>query len=143
MEETMASATSTFAGHLKHFAKSVDIVDTAVFEGVRKLIYKYVRSELRADYFELLSQWTNNNNVVGLTTFWSSDDRTYNFPIHNSDGSYTSLLGAAVALNKPLWIVSPDKTPLTESPVYEDQWSQHSMESMPSYEPAVDNSIRT
>jgi hypothetical protein len=138
----MASATTTFAGHLRHFAKSVDIVNDAIFEGVRKLVYKYVRTELRADYFELLREWTTDDGR-GLATFWSSDDKHYNFPIRDSDGRYTSLLGAALDLNKPLWIVSPDKLPVTEGAKREEQWSKVEMESLPSYQPAAGNSIRT
>jgi hypothetical protein len=131
---------NTFAGQLKHFAKSVDIVDDDVFERVRILIYKYVRSQLRAEYFELTREQQNDSQAE-LRMFWSSGEREHTWRLMPEEGNYTNCVTRAVALNQPMWIVATDKSPLLEADKYEDLWS-HAVD-MPRYQPMADRPIRT
>jgi hypothetical protein len=136
----VAPKINTFAAELKHFAKSVDIVDDKTFDGVRKLIYRYVRTELDAEYFELMSEQAIGSER-GLRTFWSSEEKDHVWPIRSPDGAFTNPVTAAFVSDRPLWIVSQDKEPLSDSAAYEDQWS-HTAE-LPAYHPTVDQAIRT
>jgi hypothetical protein len=136
----MAYQDNTFAGQLKHFAKSVDIVDDDVFDRVRVLVYKYVRNELGAEYFELTREQQNDAHTE-LRMFWSSDDREHTWRLTADDGTYVNCVTRAVALNQPMWVVADDKSPLLEANKYEDLWS-HAVE-IPRYQPLVDKPIRT
>lgn len=78
---------NTFAGQLKHFAKSVDIVDDEIFEGARKLIYRYVGDELEAEYFEV-DRAQEAEGETGLHMFWSSLDLPHVWRLQNADGSH-------------------------------------------------------
>jgi hypothetical protein len=54
---TYSYAPRTFAVHLRQFARSVDTVDKATFDGVRELVIHYSRRELgEGAYFELLRE---------------------------------------------------------------------------------------
>lgn len=131
---------NTFASQLKHFAKSVDIVDDEVFDRVRQLVYKYVRSELRAEYFELTREHSTDGRP-GLQMFWSSADREHAWHLQAEDGSYVNCVAHAVALDQPRWIVATDKAPLVDAEKYDDLWS-HATD-LPRYQPLSDQPIRT
>jgi hypothetical protein len=136
----VTSADNTFAGQLRHFARSVDIVDDRVFERVRMLMYKYVKDELGAAYFELMRGQAMGNEP-GLRMFWSSEEKDHSWPIKQADGSYTNLVTLAYGKEQPLWIVGQDRRPLNEAENLEDQWS-HNLD-LPPYQSAVDHAART
>lgn len=117
--------TGSFAGQLRHFSRSVDIVDKSTFDGVRELVIHYVKRELGdGTYFELLREQQSPSGPV-LHTFWSSEEKWQVLPIRDGDGAHGSAISASFELERPLWVVTTDRTPLdTSSPaVYEDQWS--------------------
>lgn len=130
----------TFARQLKHFARSVDIVDDATFDRVRRLIYQYVRDKLRAEYFELMRAQPVGNEP-GLATFWSSDGKNHVLLVRASDGSSPTLMCRAFERNTPMWVVNPEKLPLAHAPKYQDQWSEEP--DLPGYTPVVNQTART
>src|SRR6516225_95871 len=121
----MTAKNSTFAGQLKHFAESVDIVDDARFDNVRELIYRYAVKQLGGEYFELLRQESGgeDNKQSWLRTFWSSDDRLHTWAICSDDGGYTNPVTDAFDNERPMWIVSPEKDPLEGADQHHDLWS--------------------
>lgn len=137
---SMSPRGNTFAGQLRHFAKSVDIVDNDIFDRVRELIYKYVKTELDADYFELMSEQPIEEQP-GLRMFWSSEDKDHFWRVKTEDGSYTMPMTMAYDLDQPMWLVTPDRSPLAEADVCEDHWSRSA--DLPAYHPVVDQPIRT
>jgi hypothetical protein len=134
------SSTATFAGQLRHFARSVDIVDDEIFDRVRQIIYRYVRNELGAAYFEVMREQPIEGEP-SLRMFWSSEDRDHIWRIRQADGSFTNLVTMALGRDQPLWICSPDKKPLNEADELTDDWSHN--ESLPNYQPNADQAIRT
>jgi hypothetical protein len=136
----MTSTTSTFANQLRHFARAVDIVDDEIFDRVRQLIYKYVKNELGAAYFELMRDQLMDQELA-LKMFWSSEDTDHLWPVRRSDGSYTNAVTAAYAEGQPLWIVNPTKGTLAEAEKLDDEWSH--VTDLPHYRPVVEQSIRT
>jgi hypothetical protein len=141
----MTAKTSTFAGQLKHFAQTVDIVDDGIFNQVRSLVCKYVTHELNSEYFELLRSETVGNNSdrqIWLRTFWSSDEKTHLWPIRDGGGSYTNPVTEAFDKIHPMWVVSADgKEPLDDAEAYKDMWS--STVDMPRYRAISGPHIRT
>ena len=135
----MTSTENTFAGQLRHFARSVDIVDDRIFERVRELMYKYVKDELGAAYFELMRGQTFDGDPA-LKMFWSIDDTDHHWPITKPDGSYTNVVTMAFAKHQPLWIIDRDKRSLGEADKLEDQWS-HNLD-LPHYQPVKDQPVR-
>ena len=123
---------NTFAGQLKHFAKSVDIVDDDVFDRVRQLIYKYVRGELQAEYFEV-DRAQEADGETGLRMFWSSEDHDHIWRLQNADKSYLNCVTRAFALGQPMWIVASDKAPLADAgEVHGPMVSRHRSATAPS-----------
>ena len=135
----MTSADNTFAGQLRHFARSVDIVDDRIFERVRLLMYKYVKDELGAAYFELMRDQPIGSDS-GLRMFWSSEEKDHAWPVKQADGSCTNIVTLACYKRQPLWIVDENKRPLREADKLEDQWSNTI--DLPAYEPALDHAVR-
>jgi len=123
----MTAKTSTFAGQLKHFAQTVDIVDDGIFNQVRSLVCKYVTHELNSEYFELLRSETggsNSDRQIWLRTFWSSDEKKHLWPIQDTGGSYMNPVTEAFDKVHPMWVVSASgKTPLDDAEAYRDMWS--------------------
>jgi CAP12/Pycsar effector protein, TIR domain len=143
-EGTMTAKTSTFAGQLKHFAQTVDIVDDSIFNQVRSLVCKYVTHELNSEYFELFKAEAeiNGSRKYWLRTFWSSEERHHFWPIKASDGGYTNPVTAAFDNDRPMWLVSVEnKEPLDGTGKYEDQWSN--IPNLSRYQPASHEPIRT
>ena len=131
---------STFAAQLRHFAKSVDIVSDSIFDRVRELVHKYVQTELGAEYFELMREQPIDREP-GLKMFWSSEDRDHLWRISGDDGGHKLAVTKAFDLDRPMWIVSGDGSPLAESTELVDQWSR--LTDLPPYQPIVDQAIRT
>jgi hypothetical protein len=116
----------TFAGHLKQFSRSVDIVDKATFDGIRNLVIRYVRRELgEQGYFELLRDGPVGADL-GLDTLWSSEDRKQVLSLRHPDGKYETAAAMSFVEEKPLWVVGRDKKSLESCPPADcqDQWSQ-------------------
>jgi hypothetical protein len=136
----MSEEDLTFASYLRHFSRSVDIVDDHTFDGVRELVYRYVREDLQVSYFELMSE-TDVEGQPGLQTFWSSGERKHIRPIRSRDGGYSAMVALSFDQTKPLWIVNSDKAPLARAADYEDQWSH--VQDLPKYVPSADDQTRT
>ena len=137
----MSPTPYTFAYQLRRFARSVDIVDDSIFDRVRQLVYKHVRSELGAAYFELMRE-QDIGGSPGLRMFWSSEDRDHSWLVNQADGSFSNPITMAFGQQQPLWIVDADKAPLADSASLRDEWS-HS-DQLTTYQPVADNeSIRT
>jgi hypothetical protein len=136
----MTSSTSTFANQLRHFARAVDIVDDEIFDRVRQLVYKYVKTELGAAYFELMRDQSLDQELV-LKMFWSSEDKDHLWPMRGTEGSYTNAVTAAFAEGQPLWVVNPTKGTLADAEKLTDEWSNTS--DLPPYRPVAEQSIRT
>ncbi len=136
----MTSRVKTFAGQLLHFAESVDIVDDHTFDAVRSLIYSYVKNELSAQYFELVLEEEFEERSA-LRTFWSSRDLRNFWPVRNLEGNYTDPVAQAFDMRRPLWLLAPDKSPLGEKGMYEDQWSD--LRAIPPYKPSAELPVRT
>jgi len=141
----MTSKTSTFAGQLKHFAQTVDIVDDNIFNQVRALVCKYVTHELNSEYFELFRSeagGVNGDRQYWLRTFWSSEEMSHLWPIRASNGSYTNPVTAAFDNFRPVWLVSSDgKEPLDVAEDYHEMWS--GTPDLPRYRPSSNQPIRT
>jgi len=141
----MTAKTSTFAGQLKHFAQTVDIVNDGIFNQVRSLVCKYVTHELNSEYFELLRSevgGSNGDRQYWLRTFWSSDEKKHLWPIRAASGSYTNPVTDAFDNVRPMWIVSSTgKKSLTSAEKYQDMWSGAS--DLSRYRPSSNQSIRT
>lgn len=136
----MSKSVQTFGDYLRHFARSVDIVDEHTIDEVRDLVYAYVRDELEAAYFSLASEQTVDGRA-GLRTVWSTANEDYSTTIRTPEGSYSSQISVAFGERKPLWIVSPGQRPLRESREYVDQWS--GVKDLPSYQASIDRDMRT
>jgi len=95
------SQIGTFASHLQHFARSVDIVDNQTFSDARELVFDYLKDQLHAVYFELTLE-TLVNDAKGLRTFWSSASRDFSSAIKDSDGRYVSQATLSHDQGKPL-----------------------------------------
>jgi hypothetical protein len=134
--------TNTFANQLRHFARSVDIVDDSTFDSVRQLIYRYVRNELGAAYFELMrEQSMERYSETGLKMFWSSDEQDHTWPVRGQDGTYTNPVTLAFGEKQPLWIVDRGKHVLKGAGELIDEWSDN--KPLGSYEPVADTDVRT
>src|SRR5215213_6568823 len=137
----MARRGNSFGAHLRHFAKSVDIVDENVFNQVRHLVFKYVKDELRAEYFELSLERIVDGER-GLQMFWSSrDERGHTWRLQKEDGVYNNPVTQAVAEARPLWLVGSDRSSLLEADSYVDLWSK--VTGLPRYQQSADQPVHT
>ena len=134
------SQVGTFATHLQHFARSVDIVDNQTFTDARELVFDYLKDQLHAVYFELTLE-TLVNDAKGLRTFWSSASRDFSSAIKDSDGRYVSQATLSHDRGKPLWIVGVDHGPLRSANGCLDMWS--GVTDLPPYRPPVDQDVLT
>jgi hypothetical protein len=130
----------TFGDYLRHFARSVDIVDEHTIDEVKDLVYAYVRNELEAGYFSLASEQPVDGRV-GLRTIWSTTNEDYSTTIRTPEGGYSSQISVAFGERKPLWIVNHDQRPLRETTEYVDQWS--GVTDLPRYQASIDRDMRT
>ena len=70
----MSELVKTFAELLKQFAFSIDIVDQGTFNRVRDHVVEYMRNELEAAYFGLMTRSVIDGQP-GLSTTWSRSTR--------------------------------------------------------------------
>jgi hypothetical protein len=141
--EGMGYGSRTFAGHLKQFSRSIDIVDKTTFDGVRDLIVRYVRRELgEKAYFELLRDRPVDGGLV-LDTLWSSEDRKQLLSLRHQDGRFETAAAMSFAREKPLWIVALSEEPLDSCPPSEcqDQWSK--VTDLPAHRSPTNRPMRT
>lgn len=115
---------STFAGQLRNFAQSVDIVDADIFDNVRELVVTYTQS-FGATYFELLKKTVFGRDQLVLQRFWSSDDgaRQVAWPVHSENGTYTNMISQAFCTRMPMWIIGEENETLDKAK-YRDLWSK-------------------
>jgi hypothetical protein len=136
----MTKSVRTFGDYLRHFARSVDIVDERTIEEIRKLVYTYVREELEATYFSMACEQIVNGKV-GLQTIWSTENEEHATTIRRPDGSYGSQISVAFGEREPLWVVSKDQEPLRQASEYVDLWSD--TKDLPRYVAPVNRDMRT
>jgi hypothetical protein len=135
------SQVGTFASHLQHFARSVDIVDRDTLNTLQDLIFEYLRDEFDAKYLDLSIQ-QEVSGAPGLRTFWSSSRRDHSSPIKDPEGAYTSQTALCYDMKTPLWIVGLAQEPLRDAEGYKDIWSQ--VTDLPKYRsPINDRSLLT
>jgi hypothetical protein len=138
----MSDTVKTFAELLRQFALSVDIVSDNTFNRVREHVVEYMKNELEAAYFGLMTRSVINGQP-GLQTTWSSSDQGSAITIRTDEG-YTRQAALAFDQKRPLWIISKDGTPLrdvADSSGYVDLWSN--TVDLPHYAPPVDRPMRT
>jgi hypothetical protein len=138
----MSDTVKTFAELLRQFALSVDIVGEGTFNRVREYVVQYMKSELEAAYFGLMTRSVIDGQP-GLQTTWSSADQGSATTIRTGNG-YTRQVSLAFDLKRPLWVVSKDGAPLRDVPDptgYVDLWS--GTLDLPKYAPPVDRPMRT
>jgi len=136
----MPKSVKTFGDYLRHFARTVDIVDEHTLEEVRDLVYTYVRDELEAAYFSLACEQTVDGRT-GLRTVWSTENEEHATTILTPEGTYSSQISVAFGDRKPLWIVNPDQESLSQNGVYIDRWS--GIADLPKYQAPVDRDMKT
>lgn len=136
----MTKSVRTFGDYLRHFARSVDIVDDRTIEEIRRLVYTYVRSELEATYFSLASEQTVDGRI-GLRTVWTTENEEHATTIRTSDGSYSSQISVAFGERIPLWIVNEDQRPLRQASEYVDLWSGAA--DLPKYVAPINRDMKT
>jgi hypothetical protein len=130
------SQVGTFASHLQHFARSVDIVDPGTMEGVRDLIYEYLQDEFDAEYLDLSIQYLTDG-APGLRTHWSSSNRDFSSRIRNDEGAYGSQVALCFDSKKPLWIVGSDQLALGVTAACVDLWSN--VTDLPAYKAPIED----
>ena len=138
----MSELVKTFAELLRQFALSVDIVDQATFNRVRDHVVEYMRNELEAAYFGLMTRSTIDGQP-GLQTTWSSADQGSGTTIRSGDG-YTRQVSIAFDQRRPLWVVAADGGALrdVDDPAgYLDLWSD--VTGLPRYVSPAEESMKT
>src|SRR5918993_536618 len=100
----MSETVKTFAELLRQFALSVDIVGEATFNRVREYVVQYMKSELEAAYFGLMTRSVIDDQP-GLQTTWSSADQ----------GSATSIMLPLVRVGRPLGVLYLESTAHVEA----------------------------
>jgi hypothetical protein len=138
----MSELVKTFAELLKQFALSIDIVDQGTFNRVRDHVVEYMRNELEAAYFGLMTRSVIDGQP-GLQTTWSSTDQGSGTTIRSGDG-YTRQVSLAFDQRRPLWVISEDGGPLREvadSTGFLDLWS--GVAGLPRYVSPVDEPMKT
>lgn len=136
----MTRKVRTYAGELRHFVESIDIVSDQTFREIRDLVWKYLTDQLEAEYFEIMYR-TSIGPRPSLKAHWSSRDEELAWSIHGDEGAYSNPITAAFDNNKPLWLVSPDDSELARAAEVRDQWSR--LTKLPPYQPLVLRPIRT
>ena len=130
----------SFGDYLRHFARTVDIVDEHTLEEVRDLVYTYVRDELEAAYFSLACEQTVDGHA-GLRTVWSTENEEHATTILTAEGPYSSQISVSFGERRPLWIVNSDQRPLRQSNVYVDRWS--GITDLPTYQAPINRDMKT
>jgi hypothetical protein len=138
----MSELVQTFAELLRQFALTVDIVDQGTFNRVRDHVVEYMKNELEAAYFGLMTRSVIDGQP-GLQTTWSSADQGSGTTIRTGD-AYTRQVSLAFDRRRPLWVVAADGGPLrdvTDSAGFVDLWSNTT--DMPRYVAPVDEPMKT
>ncbi len=139
-EILLASVRRGFGSQLRHFARSVDIVDDRTFDEIRDLVYSHLQTEFVASYFSLAIEHPINGSA-GLKTDWSSEGGEHSTTIQAAEGKYSSHISVSFAEAKPLWVVNPDRRPLRWVQEFADLWS--GFQDLPEYVAPVNRDMRT
>lgn len=124
------------------FSRTVDFVDSAIFEDVTGLLEKAFRESWRICFFRaLMSGHTiriGTGDAPALSTIWSRDDSETDFQISGADGSAVTLTSYAFLHRKELWITAADGGKLVDhtasSEGLVDQWpGQPGLPELPPY----------
>src|SRR5215831_16620760 len=130
----------TFGHRLKQFALAVDIVDQDMFNHVWDLVLRYVSLELELAYWALLIEGEVDRNL-GLQARECSNNSKPAFSLKTAQGCYNGLAAYSFVEAKPLWIVSPDKQPLSPDTPLRDDWSD--TRTLPHFDQPAEAGIRT
>jgi hypothetical protein len=130
----------TFGSRLRRFALTVDIVDNDIFGRTWELVRQYIDKHFKPTYWALLVSSQVNNKAGLLARVCSEGDRPA-FSLRKEEGRYAGLAAYSFAKGKPLWLVAPDKGPLSPETSIEDKWSK--AENLPRFDQPADRGIKT
>lgn len=134
---------ATFGDRLRDFALSVDIVDKAILDRVKKQFEKYVSNALGFSFYELLDEDIVSGGP-GLRSIWTlgaKDD--YSAPIKTEAGQYYGQTAYAFDRNQSCWIVPVEDEPLSPSAKCHNLWPRTDSSELPPYESGNEFDIRT
>jgi hypothetical protein len=133
-----------FINELRHFSRSIDIVDESTYQDIKKLITDFFSEKLGFCFVEILkSEVQRNSRREILRTYWTFP-KTDNIddPVIDSSGNPTTQTSYSYFYKSGYWIVSKDKCPLMNANGYIDLWGSN-LESIPGYQSANQFNIYT
>jgi hypothetical protein len=136
----MARRKRTFAEEILYFAQSIDIVSDGILRDFRDLVWQYLKDQLDAQYFEIMCRTSVEGNLM-LKAHWTSRDEGLIWSVRNPTGGYSNPIVAAYDADTPMWLVSPNDSPLAEAEKIQDQWTR--THDLAPYQPFVTQPIRT
>lgn len=119
-----------FASELLRIARATDIVDEALLKEAKRLIERYARDAVQADYVEFMREALVGDRP-GLITVWSSTNVPHTDALEEG-GGYKNQTCFAFATSTPLWVVDQHDGVLTQESECTDLWSGTS--NLPLYE---------
>lgn len=133
---------SPFVKELKQFALTVDIVNEDVLRQTESLLKNYFEESLNVSAYEIrISASSGTQGERYLSTLWSCSGKKFTTPLFYDDGSVRGHTSYAVLNDKPLWIVSEDKSYLQPGGEYRELWSN--VDDLPEYREWPDSRFRT
>jgi len=133
----------TFGDDLKHFVRSIDIVDNDVKNDVLELIKDYLKSSLNI-HLIVFHVETRVNNTVGLhTTDWLPAPDKLSVNIKDENNKYTAQVAMVYDTENPSWIHGANGEELSQEENYIDKWSNADPELIPVYVKKTSNKTLT
>lgn len=137
---------ASFGETLKHFALSIDLMDTGTCEQFRTVVADHFLNVLKINFYEVQVDGIRVDRRPGLQTVRTGGSNWTNgkpntTAIRNTDGSYTGQTTFAYDTSTPVWIVAKDRQPLSQTEVYEDLWSGTQL--LPRYWAYFNHQMRT
>lgn len=111
----------TFGEDLRHFARSLDILDRALCNQVADIVKEYLDRTLSVHYVEIVAP-TIVNGEPGIETVYSSTGERHATSLRHEDGTFRTQLAMCFGAGVPLWLVSPDGEPLESTSDYTNSW---------------------
>ena len=140
----------TLGEQLKHFAMSVDYVDSDLCRSVRTLLDKHLTETLSMRYYHVMMDGIRIKGKPALRTAvtaglaWTNENQD-TIPIQEESGSYKGQSTYAYEKDTKLWVTAPlegdERKPLNEVESYIDQWSK--TRNIPAYYSEQKPTVRT
>lgn len=111
----------TFGDDLRHFARSLDILDKDLCRQALDLVRQYADQALSVQYLEIVAPAVVNGEP-GIATVYSSTGERHSTSLRHEDGRYRTQLALCFGEGAPLWVVSPDREPLDGTTAYRNCW---------------------